>query len=222
MKRSLLLLGTAGILLLAACNKSAGITLREQLNFRTSDQTRIQQLTDASVRVIEARLAASQKKLVSFKLDKSGGNTVLSLTVPDQATADLLQQELSAPFKLRIMSQVPTGQGDLSTDKYGDFKETGITEKSVDWVQPGLRNGKGAVVIKFTPEGATAVNKVFADNQGKLVGVFVRDRLMSAKTADKTDNKGSIAIDGIPSPEVASIFADDVNTGVYVTFAQVK
>jgi hypothetical protein len=51
------------------------------------------------------------------------------------------------------------------------------------------------------------------------MGLFVHDRLMAKMPIDAAEPKEEIVIAGIPVPDMAGIFADDVNVGTHVTFS---
>lgn len=207
-------------LLLTACGSQ---TVRFSLAFDTEDTVRKSELTAAIARTVEGRLEAKKKSAKSQGIKEENGSTILTVEASDAEGATVLQEGLTAPFTMSIMKQVEEGQGDIVSETYGEFKETGIKTEHFDWVTPGTKtdaNGqlKGAVVIAFTPKGQELLKTIFAANRGGAIGIFVRGQLMSMKMIDFTDKQTSIAIDGIPSGELAAAFADDVNVGLHVTF----
>ncbi len=214
-----LLSALALTLLLTACG---GKTVRFSLTFDTKDAERVTKLTEAVQRTIEGRVLAKEKKLIAQSVRKDGDATMLDVTVGDEEMAKLLQDSLAVPFTMAIMKQVDSGQGDLISEKYGEFKETGIVTKHVDWITAGITKvtgaEQGAVVIQFTKEGEALLKDMFAKNRGSVIGIFVRGQLMSKKTIDATDKQTSISIEGIPNGALAAAFADDVNVGLHVKF----
>ncbi len=206
-------------LLLTACG---GNTVRFSLTFDTNDAERVTKLTEAVQRTVEGRVLAKQKKLISRNIRKDGDTTMLEVTVQDDEIAKVLQDSLTVPFTMSVMKQVDAGRGDIVSQKYGEFKETGIVTKHIDWVTAGTTKAtgteQGAVVIQFTKEGETLLKDIFAKNRGSVIGIFVRGQLMSKKTIDATDRQTSISIEGIPSATLAAAFADDVNVGLHVKF----
>ena len=201
------------------------MTARYELTFNTGSQKDQTDLTSASLRVIEGWLGAFKSSLQGSSIEKKGDKPVLvlKLATPDDAAA--LTERLTAPFTMQIMREAGEKEtADITIEKIGGFKATGITEKDVQWVdsQTNPQTGKGAASIIFTAEGGQKLKKLFAENNGKSIGIFVRGRLVSRKLVDGTDTQESILIDNIPSPEVAKVFADDVNVGLHVTFTLVK
>lgn len=208
-------------LLLAACG---GKTVSYRLTFDTVDTLRRQELTAAAGRVVEGRMAAHQTPVKNLQINEEGESVILTAVAPaGGASADWLHDGLQTPFTMSIMKEVPKGQGDLVSEKFGEFKETGLGTSSFDWVSSSQTpDGKGNAVIQFTEEGKKTLAQVFAANKGKTIGIFVRGQLMSKKLVDATDGKQEgITVDGIPSAEVAAGFADDVNVGLHVTFTPI-
>ena len=218
MKR--LLAPLALTLLLAACGSQ---TVRFTVSYNTPDPLRRSELSAAIQRSIVGRMEAKKKKVVSQQLKNEDGKTVLTVSVSDAEAATLLKESLTGPFSMTIMKQVDAGKGDIISEKYGEFKETGMVTKHFDWVTAGtsMASGRelGSVGLQFTDEGQSLLKDMFSHNRGSIIGVFVRGMLMSKKQIDATDKQTSIVIDGIPSGALAAAFADDVNVGLHVTFA---
>lgn len=222
MKRLLTTLSLA--LFLAGCG---GRTVRYKLVIDSPDPLRRSELAAASARVIEGRVTARGKKLLQHETKQDGDNVTIIANVSDAEAASVLQEGLLTPFTMTIMKEVKKGMGDIVSEKYGEFKETGITTRHFDWISAGTAGAgeaqaKGAVVIQFTTEGQELLKQVFKESRGSVIGIFVRGQLMSKKTVDAKDTQGSIAIDGIPNPAMAGAFADDVNVGLHVTFVPIE
>jgi ribosomal protein L25 (general stress protein Ctc) len=211
-------------LVLSACGSR---TLRLNVQYDSTDAARRAELAAAVGRVMEGRMLAKKKKVISQELSPAGDAAVLTVTVNDAEAETLLREGIMMPFTMEIMKQVAAGQGDIVSEKFGEFKETGITTKDFDWVSAGAATtdagiAKGSVTIHFTKAGETKLKNVFAKNRGSVIGVFVRGQLMSKKLVDTSDKQTSIAIDGIPSAALAGAFADDVNVGLHVQFTPVQ
>ncbi len=218
MKR--LLTATALTLLLSACGSQ---TARFSVVMDTTDPVRKDNLTAAIQRVVEGRMIAKKKTVTKQEIKEVGNDTVLTVGVSDKEAVQLLTEGLMAPFSMSVMKQVEEGQGDIISEKYGEFKEIGIVTEHFDWVTAGTFtvNGqaKGAVGITFTTEGEVLLKDMFKKNRGAVIGIFVRGQLMSKKLIEAKDaDLTSIAIDGIPSTDLAAAFADDVNVGLHVIF----
>lgn len=221
MKRLLLGL-SAAVIVLAGC--SSQTTVRYNLTFNVSKAEDQLSLTQASMRVVERRLEHLGEQLLDKQIDTKTKQTAIIITVPDKGAADELTKELTEPFKVRIMAQTGTGEtADITVDGQGGFKETGITEKDLLWVDARTdpQNGKGEVGLEFTDAGKIKMQALFRQMVGKNIGIFVRDRLVS-KLHIATDNiPNTIVIRDIPSADVAMVFADDMNVGLHVTFTPV-
>jgi hypothetical protein len=218
MKRLLPLLSLS--LLLVACGAS---TVRLGVTFDTQDATRKSELSAAIGRVVEGRMTAKKKTVTKQELTTKDDATTLTVTVSDAEGAQLIKDGLTTPFTMEIMKQVEAGQGDIVSEKFGEFKATGITTQHFDWISASVATtddglAKGSAVISFTKEGEAMLQKVFKENRGSVIGIFVRGQLMSKKLVDTNDKQTSIAIDGIPSADLAGAFADDVNVGLHVKF----
>lgn len=206
-------------LLLAACAAGSG-TLRYTLTFDTDDAARQKQLTEAVTRVMERRAAALQAKAVRNSVAVEGGKTVLTVALDDAAAVAPFAEGLAVPFTFRIMRQAEAGEkAAITLEQFGAFAETGVTEDHVDWLTAGTgpQTLKGSVTIAFTPEGKDLLKKMFESTKGKKVALFVRGRLVSQLVSDGKSEE-NIQIAGIPSPDLAAVFADDVNVGAHVTF----
>ncbi len=207
------------LFLLAGCAK----TVKLSVAFDTQDAARRTALEAAVSRSVDGRMVSKGKKVIRQELTTTGETNVLTVQVSDSEAAKLLSDGLTTPFTMSIMKQVAAGEGDVISEKFGEFKETGIETKHFDWVTTALSVteagvSQGSVVISFTEEGQTLLKDVFAKNRGGVIGIFVRGQLMSKKLVDAKDKQDSIQIDGIPGEELAKAFADDVNVGLHVTF----
>ncbi|MDO8648536.1 MAG: hypothetical protein Q7R81_02010 [Candidatus Peregrinibacteria bacterium] len=204
-------------LLLAACGGSTVVYYK--LAIRTDTPEQRDELIAASMRVVERRLSHLAANLSDKKVQVSDDEVTLKLEIDSSEAADALTAELIAPFSLRVMQEAPTEKADIVVEGHGGFSETGLTQKHLQWVIAGKdEGGKGSVQLLFTPEGRTIMGKVFKENKGKSIGLFVREKLVSKLTVESAEVKDDIIITDIPSAEMAEIFADDVNVGLRVTF----
>jgi hypothetical protein len=214
---------------LAACstmtgNVSKSTTIEYLLTFSEAGAAKRSELTEAAQRVVTNRMEALGGKAVAQKAKPDGDNVRLTVGLSDPALAEPLTEGLAAPFSFRIMRAAKEGETpDITLEKFGGYKEAGLTEKHVQWLFASSIDGptpRGVVTIELTPEGKEQLKKIFAENKGMTVGIFVRDKLVSQLTDPGTEQE-SIVISGIPSPEIATIFADDVNVGVHMGFKRV-
>jgi len=65
------------------------------------------------------------------------------------------------------------------------------------------------------------VKDALVKTKGTQVALIVRNQLVSTFQSQGIGRE-NIFIDGVPTPELASIFSDDVNVGVHVTFVPKK
>ena len=136
-------------LILAGCGSTSA---SYQLLFDTTNSTMRNALTLTSVKVVERRLERFETTMEDQSIEPNGSGAILTVKVKDGGVLQPLTEELTAPFKLRIMKGVPEGQGDINVQGHGDFKETGITEKDLMWAEAAEDDKKkGAVHILFTP-----------------------------------------------------------------------
>ena len=209
-------------LILTACGGSKIVSFK--VTFDTKDETRVTELKAAIGRDIEGRLAAKKQTLSKLTTRQDGDALLVVAAVSDDEAVQLLKTGLTTPLTMSVMKEVGAGQGDIVSEKYGEFKETGIETKHFDWVTAGSVSTdtgvtKGSVLLQFTKDGQTQLKKVFAANKGSVIAIFMRGQLMSKKLVDAKDkDQPSIAIDGIPNAELAAAFADDVNVGLHTTF----
>lgn len=211
------LLASGILLLLLGCTKA---NTAFEIRIAPSGQDRREELLAAAARVVERRVQALGKTLQAKTVTPTESGAVLRFALPDTSTKDVLATQLAQPIDFRVMVEAPAESADVRIDQIGNFKETGITEKVLQWIAVlGSPDGKtSSALLVFTPQGRGILENVFKENQGKQIAIFVRGRLITRKIITPQDQKGSMQIDGIPNPTIASIFADDVNVGTYVTF----
>lgn len=198
-------------------------------------------LSLASMRVIERRLANIGEEAIDLGIAKKNGTTRITVELENEIAAEIIHEELTTPFKLRIMSEAEdTGEeeaedgeeaeaerdvshNEIFVEGHGVFLEAGITEEHIRWLEASEEaGGKGRVTISFTEEGRDAMESIFSESEGKIIGLFVRERLVSKLLVSTDTLEDEIVITDIPTVELARIFADDVNVGLYVTFSPVE
>ena len=215
MKRLILLMALP--LALTACGS---FKVGYRLTFNTSDEALRTQLTLTSSKIMERRLESLKATIKDKQIQPDNGSgATITLTLADPTIGKALTAQLIQPFKMRIMKQVPDGEGQISVQGHGSFAETGITEKDIVLAEAAEDSaGKGVVKLTFLPDGRTKLAKLFQENNGKDIGIFVRDRLMSKLTIKSSDIQEYIVIRNIPSADLARVFVDDLNVGLHVTF----
>ncbi|MEI8230204.1 MAG: hypothetical protein WCG83_03620 [Candidatus Peregrinibacteria bacterium] len=213
-----ILLPFAFLLLLAGCGTPAPVRLR--LTLHTADPAQRTELIGAAQRVITSRLVRITEEKPAIAMTTEGSGALLSVTIADPKIADEITQEMLRPFSLMLMLKSTGSGGDIQVQNVGWFTKTDITEKEVTWVQSGQTTGRQSeVAIRFTADGQKRMEALFKGNQGRSIGLFVRGKLMSILPSTGKAPGENLMITGIPSPEIAAIFADDVNVGTLVTFS---
>lgn len=203
-------------LLLTACGKSTAVFT---LNIDTEDSDRRIELVAATDRVVERKLQSMGESEFVVDISRKGDETILEVEVADNSVADVLANNLTDPFNLRIMTEADAEDAELTVEGHGGFKQSGITEEHLEWLlveEEAL--GTGRITIQFTTEGRDLMETIFSANKGKNIGIFVKDQLVSKLLVDTDELRDEIVITEIPSVELARVFADDVNVGMYVTF----
>lgn len=194
------------------------------LEIRARDDTHRLELIAAAKRVIEGRLSAIGETAEMIDIENRGGTIRMTVETNSETVTDVLHDQLTEPFSFRIMTEAADGKGDATIEGHGSFKQTGITEKHLLGVQAGPDDspGKGRIHLNFSDEGRVLMGKIFRENKGKYIGLFVRNRLISKLQVDADEVRDQIIITDIPSLPMAQIFADDVNVGLFVTFTPTR
>jgi len=215
------ILALSGLLFLTACIGSQ--TLAMTAHFRTEDSGRKAQVIAALERVLERRVYAIEGTIPDTIIRGEGESARVTVPVDEKESKEILAAQLTAPLGFRLMIETAEGEEpDLTSEEFGSFSDTGITETVIDWVYAGEQESKGTISITFTPEGVTLLKPLFEKNAGKRLGLFVHGGLVSTYVIrEGEDDKDNIVITGIPSSDLAQIFADDVNVGTYVTFTSI-
>lgn len=217
------LFSLVSLCILAAC--AASNSASYVLTMDVTDPQQREQLAQQSLRVIERRLERMGEIPSEKSVTERDNETRLSVTVETREALDQLAEELQRPFSFMVMTQAEEGEeGEISVEGHGSFVSTGITGDDLEWVEGGPEPGaasRGQVRLVFTDEGRSEMADLFARSEGKMIGIFVRDQLISKLLVDTNELKDDIVIRDIPSPELAQIFAEDVNVGLHVTFTPV-
>jgi hypothetical protein len=216
-------ISAVSLLLLAAC-AAAGTSMTFNLTMDTTDIERREELGDAALRVIERRLDGMEAKILDSDVEVDADSASVTVEVDFPEALPELASQLAGPFSFEIMAQTPEGATpDVTVEGHGGFSKTGITGDDLEWVEGKVQEGTdfGEVTLIFTEEGRTKMADLFAKNNGKFIGLFVRGVLVSKMQVETDVLKDDIVIREIPTAELAEIFADDVNVGIHVTFTPV-
>ncbi len=215
MRRTAFLLVMFGFL--CACNLLQS-SVTYNLTFDVENDAIEEELVWSSLRRVEDIAKQLEAPLLDKEVLTESGSNAIALKVENAATIEELTAQLSEPFTLQFMSAVPAGQGDVEVEGQGSFKDTGVGAKDVFWAESASddASGQGAVRLLFTKEGFDRLSSMLKQHTNEEIGLFVQGKLVSKLKADQV--KENVVIRGIPSPEMASHFADLVNVGLHVTF----
>lgn len=212
------------LMLLSACGN--GVSVGYRLTFHKAPGSE-QDLALASLRVIERRLQNMDEELRDKEVKNDDGNISLIVHVANKEAAEELTRQMTEPFTAEIMEELPVGStetADIVVEGQGSFKGTGISSLDIIGVDArptpndNTETPKGEARIRFSDEGKKKMQELFRTHQNKAIGLFVRGRLVSKLTV-KSLLPDDLTIRDIPSSALASVFADDMNVGLHVTFA---
>lgn len=219
----------ASLMLLALVLSGCGTgKLQYDVSFDTDNQDRVVALSATAHRIIERRLERLEGVLLDYDIEyeESNNEAKITLEIEPQEVAEQLSAELTAPIEFEIRINVEDGgEGDIEVEKHGFFRATGIVDADIDWLIPGNidnPNVPAFITLGFTEEGAQKARTLFAENPGSNIGIFVRGMMVAKLGIDDQEIDRTIVIAGIPSAELATIFADDVNVGVHMTFTRTQ
>ncbi len=220
MRRPLLLLGV----LLAACTQVGAATQTLRLTIADTDSSHRGELLAASARIVDRRLQSMGDRLVSHDVTQQGTGALLTVSSETPEALTAVVEDLQKPFDLQMMLKIDSSKGaDIVTEKQGAFKKTGFTQMDIAWTTvEDQANGKARVNLLFTEAGRVKMEKLYTDNAGKVIGLFVRGQLVSLLQVEKGALKEKIVIGDVPNHALASTFSDDVNVGRYITFSPVS
>lgn len=205
--------------LLTACGNTS---VRYDVQLDTEDEERSGALLFASLRVIERRMANLGEEILDLDIKPVGEGNHIYVEANEKAALDVLTELITASFDLHIMKESSEEEADQVVEGHGGFQKTGINHDHILWLKATEElGGKGRVTISFSEEGRDSMAKLFEENEGKSIGIFVRNQLVSKLLVDTNELKDDIVITDIPTVQLANVFADDVNVGLHVTFTPV-
>jgi hypothetical protein len=183
------------------------------------------ELQSALERAVEGRIGAMDIVGPVVTVAPKGDDATLTISNIKKSTErTMINERVTQPFSFVIKVELPTESGAITANAsaastLGNWQETGITQTDIKGVQVlyDSKSGESAIEILPTTEGHLKFEKVFADSEGKSLGIFVRDLLISKLVVQGTTNNERILITGVPSVDIAKAFADDVNVGISLT-----
>jgi len=203
-------------LLLSACG---GNTLTVDLEFKTEDSSMISLLTTASEKVIERRAFGIENEIPDISVQDKGDKTSILVSLQNPESKDILAQQLLEPLNFFLMREAEEGEvPDRENELYGAYIKTGLSGEHLAGVSAKEIDDNASVTVTFTEEGKILWRTIYEENTGKKIGLFVRGGLVSSLTVPDEEFQDTITIAGVPSIELAIVFADDVNVATFVTF----
>lgn len=210
------------LVLLTACGASSSVTYKLDMN--VTDMALRQELATQSLRVMGRRLETMGVLIDDDTTTVEAETAEISITAESQEALDELTTQLQKPFDFKVMREADAGEtAEITVEGHGGFMSTGITGADLEWVQgrEDATTKKGEVRLVFNTAGREKMADLFKDMNGKVIGLFVRNQLVSKLQVDTPELKDDIVIREIPTGELAIVFADDVNVGIHVTFTPV-
>lgn len=212
---------TALLTALTACGGET--TLQYSVHTNIADSGKSMEIFQASERVLTRWLSGADVKNAHVTVIPSDSEgALMTIKVPDAASADTAKRILMEPFTFDIRLEGPIKPENSPNET--NWLETGIDGSVLLWVvaitNPDTK--EVGVELMFNQNGRALLQEAFSGNKGKSVGIFVRDLLVSKMTISSEEVTDHILITGIPSERVAHIFADDVNVGLFAVFTPKK
>lgn len=215
-------------LLITGCVKTDDATVSYKLTTDLTDASRIETLPTVVQRLLENRLIALDSFAREVKVTPEGDDYMVTVTLSgsNMTVLDTLTERITEPLTIRFMKEVPLEEADIIIADTEGYKETMLTEDHIVWLthrtHPVLKNGE--VIIEFSEKGKELRKQIFEENKGNNIGVFVKGRPIYKLLVDENDEEDTdtVVLRNIPNPEMAQIFADDMNVGLHVTFSPVQ
>jgi len=212
-------LAAVSALFLSACGGSlTSEKATYALTINMTGATVVDNLTNAAMRVVERRIDAMG--VVNQKNEFGEGNKSIIVSMPDKEGIDELTRQLTRPFVLEVVKQTESGSTpDFTVEKLGGFSKTNIGTADFVGVEVGTdANKKARARMILTTEGRQKLKTLLAEQDGKMIGIFLHDRLISAFEASSSNQVEDLQIQNIPNLLMAEVFMDDVNVGLHVVF----
>lgn len=174
-------------------------------------------MSESLEKVIEGKLAAAEMNNIVVTVITKDDVTTLTINNVDAERVAEAKEIIGRPFSFDIRIKKKTPVNDDAFDP-ANWDPTGITGADIQLVNAVQESttGEAGVEIVLRESGRTKMATLFKNSPGQDIGVFVRDRLISSLSVNG-EIKERIVIRGIPSLDIAKIFADDVNVGLHVT-----
>jgi hypothetical protein len=212
-------------LLLSACG-SGSITFNVAVD--TAAGVDRQEMLGASLRMIERRVQAIEQQggwqnlLEDSDLQADGDDTTITVKLAESEAVDMLIEDMTFPFSFEFMVQVPMEEAEIVVAETQGYRTVNLNASHVRQLEDRLTGDGAEVLVEFTGEGITRKTEVFTEHAGETMGLFVRGQPVYQFVVEAADTNSDSFIIKVPQAELASVFADDVNAGLHVTFTPVQ
>ncbi len=219
--RITLFLATA--LFLVSCQPSTTATdITYRLEIKESGKSHTEELIEAAKRSIERRLDAMGESAESINDREEAGVHYIDIDLTNDNGSGSLTAQLREPFSFEIMKSVPLEDADIVVAETEGYGRTDISTADFAWLtakgDASVPTEKGTVEVEFTSEGLADKKALFAAELGKNVGIFVRQRPVYKLLVERADVDSDTLVMNIPQAELGYVFADDMNTSLYITY----
>ena len=210
-------------LALTACSGTTSVSFDLELNLNSPDYE--EDILDAAELVVERQIAAfetyEELEETTESIERDG--TTIKVTANEELLIEDLTRRLTRPFSFEFMEIVPLEEAEIVVAETEGYAPIGLTGDHVEWLTAeGEIKTPGSVKIQFTAEGTELKNRLFSENIGEHIGLFVRGMPVYKLLVEDDDIEGNTLILNIPDAELGYIFADDVNVGLQVAFTPSK
>ena len=197
------------------------ITLEYRLTISNADHEA--ELLAAATRTVERRLEYFGMKHGEIEVTP---DNIMRVGVNSASGAVVLTERLTEPFSIRFMREVGveearTTPGGLVVAEEQGFVDTGLTEEHLDWISEETVEIKSRVTLGLTSEGRRLKERIFQEQMGKNIGIFVRNQPVFKITVQQDDLTTADVVIMIPDPVLSPVFVDDLNVSKHVTFIPV-
>lgn len=208
----------------AACG---GKTASYDLTINVSNEDEIQRVLAMTTRMIERRVESIEQRegvidtLEDITIDRNGDNARLKLQFSTPIIAPILTEDLIEPFTLEFMEESSIEDADFVVAETQGYKRIPLSAEHISWLLTEEETGtQGVVTIQFTPEGSVIKKELFEPRMDKNIGIFIRGLPIYRLKVEPNDVENPGLLIKVPNAELGSVFADDVNTGLHVSFTQ--
>ena len=213
------------VLLVACSSKSMSL----DLTFKAVDEADTQRLLAMTTRMVERRVESIeaqeelQDTLKDITIDRNANGARMKLRFSTPIIGPILTEDLLATLTLEFMEECPIEEADFVVADTQGYKKIPLGAEDVSWLLTEEETKTpGVVTMQFTPEGAKKKAELFEPRMGKNIGIFIRGLPIYRLRVEPEDVENPVILIKVPNAELGAVFADDVNTGLHVSFYQVK